>query len=84
MTSGLIDGWANVLETSISHSPPEFVHDIGAATVSPLVAALSRRQDYGFVVDATIRTRSVEARCDVYVLPDERELVAVLRRLADP
>ncbi len=84
MTSGLIDGWANVLETSISHSPPEFVHDIGAATVSPLVAALSRRQDYGFVVDATIRTRGVEARCDVYVLPDERELVAVLRRLADP
>lgn len=82
MTSGFIDGWANVLGTSISHSPPEYVHDIGSATVSPLVAALSRRQDYGFVIDATIRTRGTEARCDVYALPDERELVAVLDRLA--
>ncbi|RAW44457.1 chemotaxis protein CheC [Halorubrum sp. 48-1-W] len=83
MTSGFIDGWANVLGTSISHSPPEFVHDIGSATVSPLVASLSRRQDYGFVIDATIRTEGVQARCDVYALPDERELAAALERLSE-
>ncbi|MFC5278038.1 chemotaxis protein CheC [Halorubrum rubrum] len=83
MTSGFIDGWANVLGTSISHSPPEFVHDIGSATVSPLVASLSRRQDYGFVIDAAIRTEGVQARCDVYALPDERELAAVLERLSE-
>jgi two-component system chemotaxis sensor kinase CheA/chemotaxis protein CheC len=82
MTSGFIDGWANVLGTSISHSPPEFVHDIGSATVSPLVASLSRRQDYGFVIDAAIRTEGVQARCDVYALPDERELAAALERLS--
>ncbi|GAA0514785.1 chemotaxis protein CheC [Halorubrum aquaticum] len=83
MTSGFIDGWANVLGTSISHSPPEFVHDIGSATVSPLVASLSRRQDYGFVIDAAIRTEGVQARCDVYALPDERELAAALERLSE-
>ncbi len=83
MTSGFIDGWANVLGTSISHSPPEFVHDIGASTISPLVAKLSERQDYGFVIDAAIRTEGVQARCDVYALPDERELAAALARLSD-
>jgi len=82
MTSGFIDGWANVLGTSISHSPPEFVHDMGSATVSPLVAKLSRRQDYGFVIDAAIQTEGVQARCDVYALPDERELAAALEELS--
>ncbi|GAB3707344.1 chemotaxis protein CheC [Halorubrum pallidum] len=82
MTSGFIDGWANVLGTSIAHSPPEFVHDIGSAAISPLVAKLSQRQDYGFVIDAAIQTEGVEARCDVYALPDERELAAALARLS--
>jgi chemotaxis protein CheY-P-specific phosphatase CheC len=84
MTSGFIDSWANVLGTSINHSPPEFVHDIGASTMSPLVAKLSRRQDYGFVIDAAIRIEGVQARCDVYALPDERELAAALARLSEP
>jgi len=83
MTSGFIDGWANVLGTSITHSPPEFVHDIGSATISPLVAKLSRRQDYGFVIDAAIQTEGVQTRCDVYALPDERELVTALDRLSE-
>ena len=84
MTSGFIDGWANVLGTSITHSPPEFVHDIGSATISPLIAKLSRRQDYGFVIDAAIQTEGVQARCDVYALPDERELAQALDHLSAP
>ncbi|OYR73377.1 chemotaxis protein CheC [Halorubrum ezzemoulense] len=83
MTSGFIDGWANVLGTSITHSPPEFVHDIGASTISPLVAKLSERQDYGFVIDTAIETEGIQARCDVYALPDERELARALDRLSD-
>ena len=83
MTSGFIDGWANVLGTSITHSPPEFVHDIGSATISPLVAELGRRQDYGFVIDAAIETEGVQTRCDVYALPDERELAAALSQLSE-
>jgi two-component system chemotaxis sensor kinase CheA/chemotaxis protein CheC len=84
MTSGFIDGWANVLGTSITHSPPEFVHDIGASTISPLVAKLSERQDYGFVIDTAIETEGIQARCDVYALPDERELARALDRLSKP
>ena len=83
MTSGFIDGWANVLGTSIAHSPPEFVHDIGSATISPIVAELGRRQDYGFVIDAAIQTEGVQAQCDIYALPDERELAAALSRLSE-
>ena len=83
MTSGFIDGWANVLGTTISHSPPEFVHDIGASTISPLVAKLSQRQDYGFVIDTAIQTEGIQARCDVYALPDERELARALDRLSE-
>jgi len=82
MTSGFIDGWANVLGTTITHSPPEFVHDIGASTISPLVAKLSERQDYGFVIDTAIETEGIQARCDVYALPDERELARALDRLS--
>lgn len=81
MTSGLIDGWANVLGTSIEHSPPEYVHDIGSAALSPLVAALGQRQEYGFVIDAVIETAETEVTCDVYALPDEQELAAVLASL---
>ncbi|MGZ0747945.1 chemotaxis protein CheC [Haloparvum sp. AD34] len=81
MTSGLIDGWANVLGTSIEHSPPEYVHDIGSAAISPLVAALGKRQEYGFVIDAVIETAETEVTCDVYALPDEQELAAVLASL---
>jgi len=83
MTSGFIDGWADVLGTTISHSPPEFVHDIGASTISPLVAKLSERQDYGFVIDTAIRTEGIQARCDVYALPNERELTRALDRLSE-
>ena len=81
MTSGLIDGWANVLGTSIDHSPPEYVHDIGSAAISPLVAALGKRQEYGFIIDAVIETAETEVTCDVYALPDEQELAAVLASL---
>ena len=78
MTSGFIDGWANVLGTSIEHTPPQFVHDMGAAVMSPLVSRLGRTQDHAFVIDSTIRTPDGGVRCDIYALPDQRELAAAL------
>ncbi|MEM4782444.1 MAG: chemotaxis protein CheC, partial [Halalkalicoccus sp.] len=78
MTSGFIDGWANVLETSIEHSPPEFVHDMGCSIVSPIAAQLGTSQQHAFVIDSTVRTDDGAVSCSLYALPNERELMAAL------
>ncbi|QLG61019.1 chemotaxis protein CheC [Halorarum salinum] len=83
VTSGFIDGWANVLGTSIEHTPPQFVHDMGSAVMSPLVSDLGRTQDHAFIIDSTVRTPDGDVRCDIYALPDQRELAAALDRI-DP
>ncbi|WP_313692664.1 chemotaxis protein CheC [Halorarum halobium] len=81
MTSGFIDGWANVLGTSIEHTPPEFVHDMGSAVMSPLVSKLGRTQEHAFIIDSTVRTPDGGVRCDIYALPNQRELAAALDRI---
>ncbi|MFC4360165.1 chemotaxis protein CheC [Halobium salinum] len=81
MTSGFIDGWANVLGTSIDHTPPQFVHDMGSAIMSPVIARLGQRQNYAFMIDSTIETAENRFSCDIYALPDERELVRALEAL---
>ena len=78
MTSGFIDGWANVLGTCIEHTPPQFVHDMGSAVMSPLVSRLGRTQEHAFIIDSTIRTPDGRVRCDIYALPDQHELAAAL------
>lgn len=81
MTSGFIDGWANVLGTSIEHSPPNFVHDMGSSIMSPVVGKLGQQQDYAFVIDSTIEIDGHQGRCDIYALPNERELARALSAL---
>ena len=81
MTSGFIDGWANVLQTSIEHSPPNFVHDMGESIMSPVIAKLGQQQDYAFVIDSAIEIDGEESQCDIYALPDERELARALSAL---
>ena len=55
MTSGFIDGWANVLETSIEHTPPQFIHDMGSAVMDPLVSRLGRPQAHAVRLDSATR-----------------------------
>ena len=81
MTSGFIDGWANVLGTSIEHTPPNFVHDMGSSIMSPVVGKLGKQQEYAFVIDSTIEIDGRRGRCDVYALPNERELARALSAL---
>ena len=81
MTSGFIDGWANVLGTSIEHTPPNFVHDMGSAIMSPVVGKLGQQQEYAFVIDSTIEIDGHQGRCDIYALPNERELARALSAL---
>jgi chemotaxis protein CheY-P-specific phosphatase CheC len=82
VTSGFLDGWANSLETTIEISPPTYVDDIASAIVDPLVTELARTQDYAFLIDSAIATPDETFTCDIYALPDERELRAAFDQLA--
>ena len=82
VTSGFLDGWANALETTIEISPPRYVDDIASAIVDPLVTELARTQDYAFLIDSAIATPDETFTCDIYALPDERELRAAFDQLA--
>jgi chemotaxis protein CheY-P-specific phosphatase CheC len=78
MTSGFIDGWANVLETTIDHEPPQFVRDMGSSIMSPVAGRLGAQQRYAFLIDSTVRTPGDEFNCEIYAVPDESELREVL------
>ena len=79
MTSGFIDGWANVLESSIDHSPPTFVADMGSSVMSPIVGRMARTQDHAFLLDSMLRTDGDGVfRCELFALPDGAELREVL------
>ncbi|WP_247731675.1 chemotaxis protein CheC [Halovivax limisalsi] len=81
MASGFLDGWANVLDTTIDHSTPEFIHDIGAAAVDPVVVRLGESQDYAFVFDTKVVADGREFDCEVYAIPDEDDLERALNAL---
>lgn len=74
ITCGFIDSWANVLETTIDISTPQYVHDMGKAIVDPIAIELGRNQEFVFSFDATIRASNREFDCGIYALPDETEL----------
>ncbi|MFB6078476.1 MAG: chemotaxis protein CheC [Halarchaeum sp.] len=84
MTSGFIDGWANVLGTSIAHTPPEFVDDLGAAALDPLVNSIAVEQDHAFVVDTAIETPEKQFTCNILALPDGQRLASQLHRMDAP
>ena len=84
MTSGFIDGWANVLGSKIGMSTPTFVDDLGPCIMSPIAARLGRNQEFAFVVDASIRTGGDEFGCDVYVLPEEPAFTAAIDAIEVP
>ncbi|WP_255191895.1 chemotaxis protein CheC [Natronobeatus ordinarius] len=81
MASGFLDGWANVLDTAIDHSTPEFIHDIGAAAVDPVIIQLGENQDFAFVFDTVVTADGREFDCDIYAIPDESDLERALNDL---
>jgi chemotaxis protein CheC len=74
MASGMLDGWANLLDTTIDHSTPAYAHDMGAAVVDPLVVGLGESQEFAFVFDTRIEAVDTEVDFDIYVIPDEEDL----------
>jgi chemotaxis protein CheC len=74
MASGMLDGWANLLDTTIDHSTPAYAHDMGAAVVDPLVVGLGDSQEFAFVFDTRIEAVDTEVDLEIYVIPDEEDL----------
>ncbi|WP_240334663.1 hypothetical protein [Halorussus sp. MSC15.2] len=74
----MLDGWANLLDTTIDHSTPAYAHDMGAAVVDPLVVGLGESQEFAFVFDTRIEAVDTEVDLDIYVIPDEADLRAAL------
>lgn len=81
VTSGFVDGWANILDTAIEVSTPRFVHDLGPAIVDPVAARLGRRQEFAFFFDATVNAADLGFDFRLYALPDEAALVEALSSL---
>lgn len=81
MASGFLDGWANVLDTNIDHSTPEFVHDIGAAALDPIAIKLGDQQDYAFVFDTHVQADERTFDCEILAIPDWDDLERALNQL---
>ncbi|QSG10862.1 Chemotaxis protein CheC, inhibitor of MCP methylation [Halapricum desulfuricans] len=81
MTSGFVDGWANVLQAAVDHTPPRLVHDMGQAIIDPLVAQVGRQQEHAFIVESTMRTDDIEFEAEIHALPNEQELREALDEL---
>jgi len=81
MTSGFVDGWANVLQTSVEHTPPRLVHDMGRAVVDPLAAQVGQHQEHAFIIDSEMRTDDIAFGAEIHALPNEKELRQALDEL---
>ncbi|QLH79352.1 chemotaxis protein CheC [Halosimplex rubrum] len=81
MTSGFVDGWANVLQTSVEHTPPRLVHDMGRAVVDPLAAQVGQHQEHAFIIDSEMRTDDIQFGAEIHALPNEKELRQALDEL---
>ncbi|PSQ42250.1 chemotaxis protein CheA, partial [Halobacteriales archaeon SW_7_68_16] len=81
MTSGFVDGWANVLQTSVDHTPPRLVHDMGRSIVDPLAAQVAQDQEHAFIIDSEMRTDDIAFGAEIHALPNETELREALETL---
>jgi chemotaxis protein CheC len=79
MTSGYIDGWANVLDTTIGMGTPTF-------TYGPTHRIIERMggwpdEDIVFVLDSEITTSEADVDLTVYTFPQVHDLVDLVKRL---
>lgn len=78
--SGFIDGWANALGTTIDHSVPDFVEDMGRAVLQAVAVRLGRTQDVAYAFDVTV-TADEPLQCRVFAFPEEAGLTRVIASL---
>ena len=77
LTSGYIDGWANVLDTTIDISTPSFVY----GPASDIVDKMGGWPDdeIVFVVDSDIVAADTDVELTAYTFPRLEELVALIQ-----
>ncbi|MCU4718721.1 chemotaxis protein CheC [Halapricum hydrolyticum] len=81
MASGFIDGWANVLQTSVDHTPPEFSDDMEMTLLELVTEQLGPFQTHAYTIESRITTESVEFDCEIHALPNETQLSEALEDL---
>jgi len=81
MTSGFVDGWANVLQTSVDHTPPQVLHDMGQAIIDPVAAQIGRQQEHAFIIESVMETEDLEFGAEIHALPNDEELREALEQL---
>jgi chemotaxis protein CheC len=79
MTSGFIDGWANVLETTIDMSTPNFTFGPGSGTVDEIIG--DREGDMALMFDSRVHAQDADINVKVYTFPQLTELVDLMQQL---
>ena len=79
MTSGFIDGWANVLDTTIDMGTPTFTYGPGSGMVDELVG--DRDSDMALMFDSRIHALDANIDVTVYTFPQLEELVDLMQEI---
>jgi chemotaxis protein CheC len=79
MTSGYIDGWANVLETTIDMGTPKFTYGPASAIIQKMGGWPD--EEIVFVLDSEITAGGNEIELTVYTFPQLRDLVDLVQRI---
>ena len=77
MTSGFIDGWANVLNTTIDMSTPSFTYGPGSSMVDDLVG--DRDDEMALMFDSRVKALESDINVKVYTFPELNELVDLMQ-----
>jgi len=79
MTSAFIDGWANVLETTIDMSTPNFSFGPGSGTVDEIIG--DRDNEMALMFDSRVHAQDEDINVKVYTFPKLEELVGLMQKL---
>jgi chemotaxis protein CheC len=79
MASGFIDGWADVLGTTIDIATPQLVY-APAAEIVGRTASLGE-EDLALFFDSSLNVPSYEIEAEIYAFPDLQEFVEMVNSI---
>ena len=79
LTSAFIDGWANVLGTTIQHSPPRFAYGDSSAILAEITEWPD--SEIVFVIDSQITAENVGLNLTCYTFPELEPLVDLINEI---